>query len=116
MVRPRLGKHQAVGIEDEPAYVCVLQNGIESLAVAAFRQPKTARLAAEHFPIAVAADADLSALRFGEILQQWEEGVGRSAGDDFETARVLQLAKCPERHRARGFGRKNSRVPVKRSA
>ena len=71
------------------------RSGIEAFGVAAFRQPKTTRLASEHFAIAVATDADLGALRFGKLLEQWEEGMGRRARHDFEAAGVLQLAKCP---------------------
>jgi len=95
MARRRPGKQKALGIEHEPANIRFLEKGIEAVDVAAFRQPETARLAPEHFSIAVAADADLCALRLGEILEEREKSVRCGAGHDLEAAGVLQLAKCP---------------------
>ena len=96
-------------VENEPANVGFLQEGIEAFGVAAFRQPKTARIAPERFAVVVATDANLSALRFGKLLEQREEGVGRRARHDLETARVLQLAKCPDDVALEGFDIKVAR-------
>ena len=47
VTRPRLTKSEAMRIEDKPADVFFLEEKIEPGAVAAFRQPKAGRFAAE---------------------------------------------------------------------
>ena len=76
-------------IEDKPANVRFLQERIHAFRVAAFRQPKTARIAPEHLAVVVKSDLNLRPLRFRQLLEQREESVGRRARHDFEKARVL---------------------------
>ena len=85
-----------MGIENEPADVRFLQDGFEAFGVTAFRQPKTRAARAQTFRDRLSQPMqDLRALRFGKIWQQRQERVGRGAGDDLETAGLLQLAKSP---------------------
>jgi hypothetical protein len=62
--RQRISEKQAVRIEDEPANIGFLQDGFEALCVSALGQPKSVWLAVEKIDINIAANQDLSALRF----------------------------------------------------
>src|SRR5262249_34710036 len=102
-LRSWLAEHQPMGIEREPANIRGLQFGIEPFAVSAFRKPESVRRTGKHFAVGIAADLDLRPLRFGKILEQWEEPMGGTAGDDFEPTGILQFAKCPNDIAAQGL-------------
>jgi len=91
--RARLAIHEAVGVHDEPAEVCLLQDGIDARDIAALGQPNSPRVAAEALAVLVAADEDLCAHRLGDDLHEREEPVRGGAGDDFDDAVLLELGK-----------------------
>src|SRR4029453_3620552 len=92
--RTRFSKHQSMCIEDEPPNICLLQERFHSGGVRTFRQPKSDWLGTEKVDIHVSADQNLGARGWRRLLlKDGEQTVRRSAGDDFERARLHQLAK-----------------------
>ncbi len=92
----RLGVHDGVGVDDEPADFRLLQKLVDARRVGAFRQPDAARIAPEAFAVVVARDHDLRPDRLGVLGHQRQVAVRRAAGDDFEFARVLEFAESGE--------------------
>src|SRR5208282_4254600 len=67
-----------------------------------FRQPDPLRRAAEAGSVVVASDEDLGAERRRMAGQERQYGVRRRAGDDFQSARVLELAQGADQVPAAG--------------
>src|SRR5919106_1235973 len=92
--RTRFSKHQSMCIEDEPPNVCLLQEQFQAGRVSAFRQPKSDWLGAEKIDVHISPDQNLGACGLKRLLlKNGKQTVGRGAGDDFESARLPQLAK-----------------------
>ena len=85
-----------VRVRDEPADVRLLQNSFHAGGVGAFRQPDAARIATETTAIMIARGQDLRADGRRMIRQQRQQRVCRGAGDDFQSAEVLEFAECAD--------------------
>src|SRR5712692_2483037 len=93
-LRRRCSKQQSVRVEKGPANVRFLEKRFQSRRIGAFRQPKTSRLGAEKIDIHISSDQNLGARGLRRLmLENGKQTVGGGAGDDFERARLPQLAK-----------------------
>src|SRR6202035_2029493 len=80
-------------IGEEIADAGVAQQLIDSVSVAAFREPDPLRPPAEVPGEFQGSDFDLRALRISVNLHQWHEAVRGRAGDEFQLAGI---EKAPE--------------------
>ena len=81
---------QAVGIQDEPADVGLLQEHFDAGGVGAFRQPDAARIAPETTAVMIARGENLRAEGRRMVGQQRQQAVRGGGGDDLQQARVLK--------------------------
>jgi hypothetical protein len=83
----------AVRVYDEPADASFAQDKIEAVNISAFREPDAGRVTSKTTSVMVAGGKDLSSQRWRMIRQERQEGVGRGAGDDFESTDLLKFAE-----------------------
>jgi hypothetical protein len=84
---------EAVGIEDEPAEVGLLEGEFEAIGVGAFREPDAAGFASEPELVVIFGGEDLGLDGRGMAGEEGEERVCGRAGDDFELGVVLEFAE-----------------------
>ena len=94
--RPRLAKHQSMGIYNKPPQICLLQYLADCRNIAALRQPDAHRITSETFSIIIAADQNLSPHRLGTKLHEWKKAVRRRTGDNLQHAILLELRKSAD--------------------
>ncbi len=92
----RIGVHDRVGIDHEPADVGFLQKLLDARGVGALGEPDAAWVAAKTFAVVIARDEDLSTDRFRILGHQRQIAVSRAASDDLQLARILEFAERRE--------------------
>jgi hypothetical protein len=89
----RRGVEEAVGIEDEPAEVGLLEGEFEAIGVGTFGEPDAAGFASEPELVMIFSGEDLGLDGRGMASEEGEERVCGSAGNDFELGVVLEFAE-----------------------
>ncbi len=107
VTRARARVQHAVGVENEPADVGLLQKRLDAGGVGAFRQPDAARVAAKAAPVMVARGQNLRADGRRMVRQQRQQPVRGGGGDDFNP--VLRPEICGTRRRGRPGARPRCR-------
>ena len=108
--RSRRRFEEPVRLDQEPANAVACEDLLEARYIAAFRQPEAERVTAEEAPVLVDSDRDLRLDRGGLRAQCGQEPVGRSAGDDLETTRLLVSPEGRDEFAAQGLDEERARA------
>src|SRR5436305_5075000 len=94
--RPGVRQHETVRVHDEPPDIRFTKDILDTRMVSAFRQPKPGRIGLKRGPVRIATDQNLRAHRFGRLLEQRQQSMGRSGGHQLEATLVPQPPKYRE--------------------